>query len=65
MNESGFLPLSLLLDQGMPADAWQSLSTPIFTHILALLPDTEEKSKPGNHLTILLNFTGQLKRKAP
>ena len=39
--------------------------TPDGKHIVALLPATEEKSKPDNHLTVLLNFTGELKRKAP
>ncbi len=39
--------------------------TPDGKHIVAVLPETEEKSKPDNHLTVLLNFTDELRRKVP
>ena len=40
--------------------------TPDGKHIVAVLPEgAEEKPKPDNHLTVLLNFTDELKRKAP
>ncbi len=39
--------------------------TPDGKHIVAILPETEEKPKPDNHLTVLLNFIDELKRKAP
>ena len=34
-------------------------------HIVAILPDGDDKQKPANHLTILLNFGDELRRKAP
>ncbi len=40
--------------------------TPDGKHIVAILPEgAEEKPKLDNHLTVLLNFTDELKRKAP
>ena len=39
--------------------------TPNGKHIVAVLPETEEKPKPDNHLTILLNFGDELRRKVP
>ena len=39
--------------------------TPDGKHIVAILPETDEKPKPDNHLTILLNFGDELRRKVP
>ncbi len=40
--------------------------TPDGKHIVAVLPEgAEEKPKPDNHLTVLLNFTDELRRKVP
>ena len=38
--------------------------TPDGKHVVAVLPETTEKPKPDNHLTILLNFGDELRRKA-
>ena len=39
--------------------------TPDGKHVVAVLPEAGEKQKPANHLTVLLNFGDELRRKAP